>query len=62
MIPSGQIVYQQWRWPSDSNENVDIKLSEHDAFLELLSTATLIIEILESQIFKSAWEQQNQRT
>ena len=43
--------------PSDTDENVDIKLSEQDAFLEYFSSATLNIEILENQIFKSVWEQ-----
>jgi len=30
----GLIVYQQRYCPTDSNENVDIKFSAHDAFLE----------------------------
>jgi hypothetical protein len=34
MIPPELIFHQQWYRPSDSNENVDIKSSAHDAFLE----------------------------
>jgi hypothetical protein len=33
-----------------SNTNVDIKFSEHDSFLEYLSSGTLRIERLESKI------------
>ena len=48
--PQGQMVHQQSCRPSDSNKNVDVKFSAHDAFLELPSSGTLKIERLESQI------------
>ena len=35
-----------------SNKKVDIKFSDHDAFLEQLSSGTLKAKILESQINK----------
>jgi len=34
MIPSGLIVHQQRYRPSDSNKNVDIKLSPYNTCLE----------------------------
>ena len=34
MIPSGLIVHQQRYRPSNSNKNVDIKLSAHNTCLE----------------------------
>ena len=37
----GLIVHQLRYWPSDSNANVDIKSSAHDAFLEYLLPGTL---------------------
>jgi hypothetical protein len=48
--PWGRIVHQQRYRPSNSNENVDIKFSVHDAFIDQPSFGTLKIERLKSHI------------
>jgi len=42
-----------------TNKNIDIKFSVHDRFLDHTPPCMPKVEILESQITKQIWEQQN---
>ena len=46
MIPSRLIAHHQWYWPSGINENVDIKFSVYDVFLEYPLSGTLTKMVL----------------